>query len=267
MNSKSERKITINKKIIIIGIIILGIIAVSINNIVSKGKTEEIEITKDFSNVELESDNTDINIIASKNDSARVELVNNKNNRYKLDVKVDGDTLEIEVKRKWFRWLSIDFFSQASTLNLVLPEKVAGTIAAETDNGTINASKLEAEELVAESDNGEVIIKDVKSNSLYAQSDNGELILENIEGEIFGESDNGDISLITKALNKRIEFETDNGSITIQTEKEPEDVAINVNTDNGEINVFGKSNKSTVIGNGKNVITLTSDNGDITVQQ
>lgn len=132
---------------------------------------------------------------------------------------MDGNTLEIEVNRRGFKWLSIDFFSDSPTLNLMLPEKVAGTIALETNNGTISASNLESEEMVAESDNGEILIGDVKSNSIYAQSDNGELFFENIEGEILGESDNGDITLVNDTLNQPIEFETDNGSIIIQTKK------------------------------------------------
>ena len=52
----------------------------------------------------------------------------------------------------------------------------------------------------------------------------------------------------------------------ITTKKDPENVMINVETDNGKINVFGKSNPSTVFGNGDYIIKLTSDNGDITVQ-
>ncbi|WP_346235891.1 DUF4097 family beta strand repeat-containing protein [Lysinibacillus telephonicus] len=264
---KFERKININKKVFVIGVILIGIIVVTFYNIFLNGKTEEIEITQDFSHVEVESENANINVIASNNNTAKAELVNNKNNKYKLDVKVDGNTLEIEVNRRGFKWLSIDFFSDSPTLNLMLPEKVAGTIALETNNGTISASNLESEEMVAESDNGEILIGDVKSNSIYAQSDNGELFFENIEGEILGESDNGDITLVNDTLNQPIEFETDNGSIIIQTKKEPKNVKMDVYTDNGNINIFGKSNESTVIGNGENLIKLTSDNGDITVEK
>ncbi|MFP3918877.1 DUF4097 family beta strand repeat-containing protein, partial [Lysinibacillus telephonicus] len=240
---------------------------VTFYNISLNGKTEEIEITQDFSNVEVESENANINVIASNNNTAKAELVNNKNNKYKLDVKVDGNTLEIEVNRRGFKWLSIDFFSNSPTLNLMLPEKVAGTIALETNNGTISASNLESKEMAAESDNGEILIENVKSNSIYAQSDNGELFFENLEGEILGESDNGDITLVNDSLNQPIEFETDNGSIIIQTKKEPENVKMDVYTDNGTINIFGKSNESTVIGNGENLIKLTSDNGDIIVEK
>lgn len=215
----------------------------------------------------MESENADINVIASNNNTAKAELVNNEKNKYKIDVKMDGDTLEIQVNRKGFKWFSIDFFSSSPTLNLMLPEKIAGTIELETNNGSINASNFESKELTAESDNGEILIKNVKSNSIYAQSDNGELFFENVKGEIIGESDNGDISLVNDALNQSIDFETDNGSITIQTKKEPENVKMDVYTDNGNINIFGKSNESTVIGNGENLIKLTSDNGDITVEK
>lgn len=151
-------------------------------------------------------------------------------------------------------------------MNVQLPDRLLGKINVETNNGSINISKLETKDIHTETDNGEVFIKDVKSNSMYVQSDNGKLFFENIEGKIYGESDNGDISLNTHILIEPIEFQTDNGSITITTKKDPENVMINVETDNGKINVFGKSNPSTVFGNGDYIIKLTSDNGDITVQ-
>lgn len=232
----------------------------------STGKQEEVEISQDFKNIEVESDNADILLLPSTASSSRVELLNSNNN-YKLSAKVKGNTLEIEVGQKWLSLFSFNFFGKTPTIQVYLPEKTFGTIQAETDNGTIQVSGISSKKLVAETDNGEVIFNDLKVQSLLAESDNGDLLFENIEGKIVGESSNGDISYKVETLNQSIEFENDNGSIFVETAKEPKNVTIEADTDNGELTIFGKANSSTTFGNGEATVKLTSDNGDIVVEK
>lgn len=267
LNRYVEGKITTLSKKWMFGIFLVAIVLVIGINILLKGNAKEEEvINQDFSNVKVESENADINFISTANELAKVELSNNKNNRYKLDVKVKGDTLEINVERKGFRWFSIDFLSNSPTLEVSLPKKVMESIVAETANGTIKALELEVNDLITETNNGEIVLKNIHSKTIFAESDNGDVMIENSEGKILGESSNGDISLITKTLNQPVEFETDNGSINIETTDESKNVMIDVETDNGKVNVFGKENNETVIGSADTVVKLTSDNGDITVK-
>ncbi|WP_442961150.1 hypothetical protein [Pseudogracilibacillus sp. SO30301A] len=58
---------------------------------------------------------------------------------------------------------------------------------------------------------------------------------------------------------------TDNGRIDVQSNKEPTNAILDLKTDNGKVRVFGESNWVTVIGNGENIIKLTTDNGSITI--
>jgi DUF4097 and DUF4098 domain-containing protein YvlB len=60
-------------------------------------------------------------------------------------------------------------------------------------------------------------------------------------------------------------LESDNGSITIQTDKEPNNVTYDVQVDNGNINIFNKYTSSSVLGNGDNLIKLKTNNGRITI--
>ncbi len=254
-----------NKKFFIIGILLIAIVTVTVINIVSKNIPKEVEIKQNFSHVEVDTDNSDIIFIASKDKTAKVEL-ENSNNKYELIANVHGDTLEVEIEHKWFRLFSFNFFSNTPTLVIYLPENISGTITAETANGTIEADKLSAKEMTVETNNGEVYLSNLKVSSLYIESDNGEVFLENIDGKIVGESSNGDISLVNDTLDQPVNLETNNGTISIQTKNEPKNVTIEVETDNGEISIFGNANAKTVFGKGKESVKLSSNNGDIIVE-
>ncbi|RUL47904.1 DUF4097 family beta strand repeat-containing protein [Lysinibacillus antri] len=244
----------------------MAISAVTFVNLFSMNSPEEVVIQKEFTNAEIETNNADIILIPTKDQSARVELENGRN-KYKIDAQVNGNTLEIDMERKFFRWFSIQFFSKTPILKVYLPESLAGTIQIESDNGTIKASGFETKEIIAETDNGEVILDNLKVQTLYVDSSNGELLLENIEGKIVGETSNGDISVRTAALKQPIELETNNGTIYVQTENEPKDAFFDVKTGNGEVIIFGKRNPTTESGNSQTTIKLTSNNGDIIVEK
>lgn len=245
---------------------IIAIIAVIVLQIFRNGKEENVATAKDFASVEVESENSDIIIMPIKGDEATIELENNKKNRFTLDVNVKGKTLEIDVRRRGFGWLSFDFFSKSPVVKIGLPNKEYGTINAETDNGTIDASQLNVKELAAETDNGEIVIKEVKSQKTAVESDNGDIIIEDSLGAIDGKSNNGNVTVMTEMIKQPMHLETDNGQIHLQTKDEAKNVQFNVKTDNGRVNIYGKSTTEKVIGNGGIEINLTSDNGNITVE-
>lgn len=254
------------KKKIFIWVALIAIIAVIVFQFLRNGKDEDVTIDKDFSNVEVESENADILFVPSENNEAFIELENNENNRYKLDVKVEGKTLEIDVKRKGFSWISFDFFSKSPKVTVGLPDKEYGTIKAETDNGTIDASKIIAKELEADTDNGEIFVKEVETQKIIVESDNGDVVLEDNLGEIYGKSNNGNVTVITDTIEHPMDLETDNGQIQLQTKEKAKNVQFNVKIDNGSVKIYGQSTSEQVIGNGNIEIKLATDNGNITVE-
>ena len=254
------------KKKIFIWVALIAIIAVIVFNLISKGKEEDITIDKDFSNVEIESDNAEVRLMTIDGNEALIELDNNDNNRYTLDVKVKGKTLEIDVERKGFRWFSFDFFSKSPIVSVGLPKNEYGTIKVETDNGTINVSQIELNELLADTDNGEIIIKEVESQKIAVETDNGDVIIEDSSGVINGKTNNGDVTVLNDSITQPMDLETDNGKILVKTEGESKNIQYNVKTDNGKVNIYGQSTTDKVIGEGKIIVQLESDNGNITVE-
>ncbi|MFC7687304.1 DUF4097 domain-containing protein [Ureibacillus sp. GCM10028918] len=274
----------VEKKKVFIWVALIAIIAVLVFQILNNGKDEDVTIDKDFSHLNVESDNADILLKPIEGDKALVELNQNDNNRYRLDVGVKEETLEIEIERKGFRWFSFNFFSKTPVVTVGLPSKEYGNIKAKTDNGTIKVSQVKAKEIVtdtdngeinldeveglkifAESDNGKITLKDIVSKDIFVEIDNGDAVIEDSIGSIDGHSSNGKLTVITNRIEHPMDLETDNGQILVQTKDESKNVQFNVKTDNGRVNIYGQSTDKE-IGNGDIVIKLTSDNGNITVE-
>ncbi len=146
-----------------------------------------------------------------------------------------------------------------------MPEKQYKNLQVKSDNGRINVEDLQGEVVLLETDNGQILVKNVVANTVNVETDNGKVVLEHVEGKIKGTTDNGHISLITKKLDWPIDLATDNGSIEIKTETEPENARIDAKTDNGKVAIFGDRDKYVTYGKGKYLIKLLTDNGRITV--
>lgn len=273
------------KKKVFIWVALIAIIAVIVFQVLNNGKDGDVTIDKDFSHVEVESDNADIMIMPIEADQASIELEGNTNNRYKLDVRVKEETLEIRVERKGFKWLSFSFFSKKPVVMIGLPKRDYGTIIAETDNGTIIVNQTSVRELMTVTDNGDVLIDEIDSKEVFAESDNGHITLKNITsqdifveidngdtviedstGRITAESSNGMLTVITDKIEQPMDLVTDNGEILVRTEGKSDNVRFEAKTDNGKINIYGQSITDTVNGNGDIVVKLVSDNGGITVE-
>lgn len=225
-------------------------------------------------------------------------------NKFSVDM-VDGE-LSIKLKDEHWKLFSFDFFSPSLLLKVYVPEKQYSSLKISSDNGKVNVDHLNAKEihlsssngqlevndlsglkLVGEVDNGEIYAENlqmenevnVKSNNgtielkhvaasiINTETDNGKIMLDEVEGEIVGKTNNGRIQLSVNDMARPIELESDNGSIKIVTEKEPVNARFEVKVDNGKVNLFDKYDGSTIIGNGDNLIKLTTNNGKVTVTE
>lgn len=265
---------------------LIAIVAVVVFQILNNNAKEgDVTINKDFSHVEIESENADIMIMPSEGDEATIELSNNGSKRYELDVEVKKKTLEIVAERKGFSWLSFNFFSKKPVVIVGLPKKDYGTIKAESDNGTINVTGVnvqnldlvtdngelmikdsESQEVLAESDNGNISLKKIASRDISVKIDNGNTVIEDSTGRISAESSNGTLTVITDNIEQPMDLETDNGQILVKTKGSSDNVRFEVKTDNGSVNIYGRSTTDKVIGDGNIVIKLASDNGSIIVE-
>lgn len=228
-------------------------------------KTVNSESVKD---VQIRSDNTAVEIVPTTDtETTKIELVTNGKDVSKVGftAEVEGKKLNITIKEK--HSFNIGFNFQSSHLYVYMPQKSYDSFVIENDNGKMILSDLEIKDLKVKTDNGRIELNTIVAENIDVKSANGRLDLNNVEGDIKGSTNNGKISLTTLDLDRNIQLESDNGKITIKTDKEPTNATFKVSVDNGKINILDKYKGDTVIGKGENLIDLETDNGKIEVIQ
>lgn len=271
--------------------------SISEKKVIEDKSFESIDIQTDNATVEIISTEDDISKVELTGKQSK-----SSKNKFTVDV-VNGE-LTIKLKDQHWKFFSFDFFSPSLLLKVYVPEKQYNSLKISSDNGKINMDHLNAKEihvsssngqlemndlsglkLVGEVDNGEINAENlqiddevnIKSNNgtielkhvaaslINTETDNGKIMLDQVDGEIVGKTNNGRILLSINDLDRPIKLKSDNGSIKIVAEKEPVNARFEVKVDNGKINLFDKYDGSAVIGNGDNLIKLTTNNGEITV--
>ncbi|GAB3792856.1 DUF4097 family beta strand repeat-containing protein [Virgibacillus kimchii] len=218
--------------------------------------------------IDIHIDNGSVNIFPADTKQVRLNLegIVTEGEEPSFSIETNEGTLMIQIKekRKFFR---INPFSGSPELNIYLPDKRYESLTAEMDNGAFQAEDLSINEIQAKTDNGSVVLDRVMAVAADVRTSNGKIELNHVEGDVTGKSNNGAISLTADDLDRDINMETDNGKITVKTEKEPTNAVIDARTDNGRITVFGNTDWDTVIGNGEHEIKLRTNNGRITIDK
>lgn len=285
----------INKKSlsIIAGIIfIIGIIGslFTYRSIAAVPISEEKVINNNnVSSVIIDTNNVRVNINPTTDSNMKVKLDGEVNPNVKRTLAADekDSTLLISYKEKQQRWFNFDISEVLAplTLNVYLPEKQYDSLKVSNSNGYVSAKKLNvthfnintsngrvelreinSQKVIAEANNGIMDFKDIMAQNIHVKSNNGRIMLDHVEGEIEGQSKNGSLTLKTNELDRNLNFTTHNGKINIETEKEPTNVQFNVSVDNGRANILDKYKGNAVIGEGENLIKLTTHNGNISVK-
>jgi len=257
------------KKIGVIAIIVLVLgAALNVGMSIAGGfikNTEEIEITKEFTKINITGDNTAIEVVRTSSSNGKVEFINKKSSRNKVEAYVQGDTLYVEMKKKFFNGFNIGFNASGNKIIVTVPDEKYEELTTHTDNGQIIAKDLQFKNVDIESNNGKIVLEDLETKNVHVKTDNGKIDFHNVTGDIEAKSDNGQISMVTDNLDRSISLKTDNGLINIRTTTEPENATINADIDNGRIDIFGSANEETIFGNGENIIDLKTDNGVISL--
>ena len=270
--NKWEASVVSIKKIGIIAIIVIILgAALNIGMSIAGGfikNTEEIELTKEFKRIDITGDNTAIEVVRSSGSNGKVEFISKKSSRSKIQAYVKGDTLHVEMKKKFFNgFFNLGFNASGNKIVVSVPDEKYEELTTQTDNGRIIVNNLQFETVDIQSNNGKIEMEDLESNKVNVKTDNGKIEFHYVTGDIVAKSDNGQISMVTDDIDRDISLETDNGLINIRTNTEPKNATIHADIDNGRIDIFGSANEETIFGNGKNIIDLKTDNGVISLKK
>jgi DUF4097 and DUF4098 domain-containing protein YvlB len=229
---------------------------------------KEKVISKSVTTINIQTDNEDVEIIPTNDSKIKIKVFGRKSPDIKqiFSANVEGKTLAIKLKEKQEKIFNFDFFPISFSLKVYVPKKQYESMQINNDNGLVKMGRLNVKNIKASTNNGQIDFNHVNATNVDVHSDNGAIrFFGDVTGKVVGKTNNGKISLTTPNIDYPIQLESDNGGITIQTDKEPTNVTYNTHEDNGSINIFNKYSNGTVIGNGDNLIKLTTNNGEISI--
>lgn len=160
---------------------------------------EEVVEKTNFTNIDIYTNNAEIIVLPTKEETAKVELLGN-HSRYELTSDVTDNTLKVHLKLKREKIFAFNLFSSVQSLTVHVPKKVYENIKIESNNGRIQLEDIDGEEIGVQTDNGRIELKNIAADLVKAKTSNGRIEMKNIDGEIVGESDNGKISFMTEDL-------------------------------------------------------------------
>ncbi len=258
------------KKLSIVALLLVLIGGIGSIFTFSQTKQKEITTEKTVSSnkvteVQILTDNTTVDVLPTSDTKTKVELVTKGVDVSKLDftTEVEGKKLTIRLKEGNTFFIGFDF--RSSHLHVYIPQKQYDSFVVDNDNGKVKVSELNIKNLKVKTDNGRIALDKIVAENVNVKSANGKLEFNDVEGNLKGSSNNGKILLATKDLDRNIQLESNNGKIIIKTDKEPTNTTFKVSTHNGKINILDKYEGNTVIGKGKNLVNLESNNGKIEV--
>ncbi|WML42857.1 DUF4097 family beta strand repeat-containing protein [Neobacillus sp. PS3-40] len=229
---------------------------------------KEKVINKSVTAININTDNTGIEIIPTKGTTTKVRVYGRKTPDIKqtFSANLEEKALSIQLKEHQVKLFNFDFFPVSFLLKVYVPEKQYESLQINNDNGQVKIGRLNVKNLKAKTNNGEMEFNHINAINVDFRTDNGAIrYLGQITGKVTGKTDNGKISFVTPNIDYPIQLRSDNGSITIHTDNEPTNVTYDVHVDNGSINIFNKYTSSSVIGKGDNMIKLTTNNGKISI--
>lgn len=199
-----------------------------------KFKETTVDITENFTNIEIRDTESDIRLRPSADGTCKVVCIDSDKITHTAEVKGDTLTITRTDSRKWYEHIGIywgDF-----TVTVYLPEAEYNNLYLKSTSGDVevpssftfakaelyNTSgdiKFEAgvrEGVTAKSTSGSLQIRGVKGGPVRAESVSGDIVLENITADSLSVSaTSGDLELSTVQVNGEATFKTVSGDIEL----------------------------------------------------
>ncbi|MFC7684511.1 DUF4097 family beta strand repeat-containing protein [Ureibacillus sp. GCM10028918] len=176
-------------------------------------------------------------------------------------LRVVNDSGKIEIKSQQAKQMSFE----TDNGKIVMKSLLASVLKAKSDNGRIVLNNSNFTDVIASTDNGRICVTHSRAEKFELSTDNGRIELNEVDGEIWATTDNGRIEGYIPQVTKPLQWKTDNGSITLKTDKMLDDVTLSAKSDFGRISVYGEKGKKFQFGDGSIPVRFKTDNGRITV--
>ncbi len=248
------------------------------------GEYDPLEVSQ----IIVVADERTVNIIESTSEKINIKFYVSEIDTHSLEA--NNESLSLNLRTNWFESLvySTTLFNLTNnplftTIEISVPASSLDLIKVNTQNGSINVSDLEAENLIAEtkngtinlknskitngdvtSSNGAILVNEINSTSLSVHTTNGEIKGENIVSNLMeARSANGQIRL-ENITSDNLSTTTSNGEIILIIKGIFTEFRTTVNTNNGNIRINNqKYNNGTYNSDQTRLVSALTSNGSI----
>lgn len=219
----------------------------------TKFETNEHEITKEFTNISIDTDTSDIILLPSTDGKCKVVCNEAKNLNHSVSV-IDG-TLKIKLidTRKWYEYINLFSFGKRK-ITVYLPKAEYEALNIKTDTGDTEISKeFRLSSVDVSGSTGDVKCYASVLETLKIEMSTGDVRVENISvGALDVTTDTGDITVSSVTCTGGVNIEVDTGKTVL------ENVSCKILTSDGNT---GDISLTSVIASEK--IWIERDTGDV----
>lgn len=167
-------------------------------------------VTEDFSNIKIDVDTSDIELVRSENNECMIVSIDTEKTKHIITVKNNTLFISLDDERKWYDYIGV--FTMSPSLTIHLPKDSYDSLNIEADTSDIKVPKdFIFGKVEIETDTGDVQVLSQVSATLDISSDTGDITMQNINPQsITLETNTGDAQM--QDINSQsITLETDTG--------------------------------------------------------
>ncbi|MCA0170706.1 DUF4097 domain-containing protein [Bacillus sp. RAR_GA_16] len=276
---------------VIVGLLAVGAVCLILyeNTSLFTGSRDEnqLKVTERIEEINIRTHSSDMEIVPEARDDVEAVLTG----KGELFLRQKGDTIEVEVKKKWYQFFN---FNNDSDVTVFLPEDFkqnlklevgSGNLALRAGNplvlndveiqmssGDVELSNLQTERFEHDGSSGRLTVDQLTTKEGRFDISSGDVILTNYSGPLDGEMSSGEMNVQMAQLKGDVSFDLssgdveldlpDNANFTLDTEASSGDISTSFNLKDQTV-----SNKkiSGVHGSGKYQVKISLSSGNARV--
>jgi hypothetical protein len=279
------KKLLISLAAIMLGsFLISGMIFLAIGGLSSvvinagRAETSKIFPAMDITQINVNTVNTDINIIPSADKNIGVDFYGNiatslARKAPELIAYQEGGVLNVYIN--YPNTAMFDFINAATLkLDIYVPQEFSGGIFAETISGSFKADKFNLESFEFKSMSGSFEASSLAASDIKISSTSGNVVLTDTEGSIDISNISGNVDLMLRTLTGDLSIKTISGRAAVSLPGKSEfnfelgSISGNIKNEFGAQIKFadGRKIKGTV-GQGANMLTVNTTSGEIKLKK
>ncbi|NQD69084.1 DUF4097 family beta strand repeat protein, partial [Bacillus haikouensis] len=190
---------------------------------------DSVKVTNDIDKIELFLESGETEIIPTDDNELKVDI----DGKGKLMLKEKGDTIEVEVKHKWYQWIA---FNRKSDVTVYVPKEYDRNMEIELGsgeavfNGGSPSEPMQLDELLVKMGSGDMelahfetnvfrhngssgdfTVNHLKTKDGKVTLSSGDMEISNYEGPLSGGVSSGGLSIMMKKMAGDIDLDVSSG--------------------------------------------------------